>query len=801
MTSRLTVRILPSGPEKAFDGERPVVIGRDGAADVVVMHERASRRHAVIRPDGPTGWVLEDVSSNGTFSRGARITELSINGATVVHLGHPHEGVAVSLSTAASGRPAARPRGSSGTVPPPRGGASLGQFSSAYEPAVRTRIGRAEDNDIVLPDLLVSRHHAELRRTAAGFEIVDLGSSNGVFLDGVRISRRAPVPEGSVVSIGHHLFRLVGDRLEEYVDTGQVSFAAMDLQVRAGPKLLVDEVSFALDAGQLTAVLGPTGAGKSTLMRALIGSRPADRGSVLYNGRDLYTHFDELRYRIGYVPQDDLLHSQLTVRAALGYAAALRFPPDVAEGDRRQRVDEVMAELGLTQRADLVVSKLSGGQRKRTSVAIELLTRPSLLVLDEPTSGLDPGYEKSVMELLRALADGGRTVITVTHSVQSLERCDRILFLAPGGQTAFFGPPAEALPFFGLSEYADVFQSLDRSTPGRAKTAFAGSAADDRYVQTPLVESRRAAAAAPPAPSTPATVPRANFASQFFTLVRRYASVILNDRRNTAMLLLQAPVLGLLMLAVLGRDDLVPGHPGARGAAGTVLVALTLGSVYLGASNSVREIVKERAIVARELAVGASPLAYVLSKAVVLGALTVVQSLVLVLLGLARQGGPSAGALLPSGRLEIFIVVCLTGISAMALGLLVSALVSNADKALTILPVILFAQFLLTGALFKVDGTPVLSQVSYLTSARWGYSAAASTADLDEIEELGCNGAPSPLPGAHGGPSCDATHRHSPAVWLGDDLALIVITVASLGGAWRIVAPLGKPSRKRRTPL
>ncbi|MDE3206669.1 MAG: ATP-binding cassette domain-containing protein [Acidobacteriota bacterium] len=810
MTARLTVQVLPAGDELFFDGDRPVVIGRDRGADVVVSDERASRRHAVVRPDGDAGWVLEDHSSNGTFSSGERVAAVPVEGSMLVHLGDPQRGAAVRLAVAVgvaserawtahqppvrrSRRPIPMSESASGAGP---SRSELGEFSAAYEPATRVRIGRAADNDIVVADLLVSRHHAELRQGRRGYEIVDLGSANGVFVDGGRVARRAALAEGSIVSIGHHLFRLWQGRLEEYVDSGQVSFSALDLAVRAGSRRLLDDVSFILEAGQFLAVLGPTGAGKSTLMRALIGSRPADSGQVLYNGRDVYANYAELRNRIAYVPQDDLLHSQLTVRDALEYAAALRFPPDVSAGDRRQRVVEIMAELGLSERAGLVVDKLSGGQRKRTSVAIELLTRPSLLVLDEPTSGLDPGYEKSVMELLRSLADGGRTVITVTHSVQSLGMCDRILFLAPGGQTAFFGPPSEALDYFDQDEYADVFRVLDRSDPGQAKASFCGSEAESRYVRQPLAEQKRALAAETGA-GTPSTQPApppptADFRNQFATLVRRYVSVIVNDRRNTALLLLQAPVLGLLMMVVLGHGNLNTAAPTSRATAGSVLVALVLGSAYLGASNAVREIVKERSILARELSVGVSPLAYILSKAVVLGVLTVAQSLILVVLGVARQGGPQHGALFGSGRLELFLVVSMTGVSAMALGLLISALVSNGDKALTILPVVLFAQFVMTGAAFNLTHTPVLGQVSYLTSARWGYSGAASTVDLDAIQHLGCNGAPGP--GIRH--LCDATHRHSAGVWLGDELALAGLSAVMLAGAWRIIVPLGRPSRR-----
>ncbi|MHB1929139.1 MAG: ATP-binding cassette domain-containing protein, partial [Acidimicrobiales bacterium] len=370
-----------------------------------------------------------------------------------------------------------------------------------------------------------------------------------------------------------------------------------------------------------------------------------------------------MRNRIGYVPQDDVLHQQLTVREVLEYSAELRFPPDVAASDRHHRVEEVMAELGLTQRAGLSVSRLSGGQRKRASMAIELLTRPSLLVLDEPTSGLDPGYEKSVMHLLRDLADGGRTVVAVTHSTHSLERCDRLLVLAPGGQTAYFGPPTDALGWFSKPDYADVFQYLDQAPAGAAKAAFAGSPAEERYVVAPLAlpganlspgaaaggggargggagggGAGGGGAAWGGAAGSPEATKRAAWGRQFVTLTRRYVSVLTADRRNTLLLVLQAPVLGLLMMAVFGHDNLVAANPGSRLNAPTVLVGLILGATYLGASNSIREIVKERGILERDRAIGTSASAYVMSKVVVLGGITLVQAAILLAFGIARQG-------------------------------------------------------------------------------------------------------------------------------------------------------------------
>ena len=256
------------------------------------------------------------------------------------------------------------------------------------------------------------------------------------------------------MGIGPSTFRLSGSELQEFVDTGDVSLVARDLTVTLGNgKVLLDHVTFPLGERCLLGVIGPSGAGKSTLLGALTGMRPANGGSVLYDDRDLYAHYAELRHRIGLVPQENILHTQLTARRALRYAAELRFPRDTSKAERNRRVDEVLAELSLTPHAETRTDRLSGGQQKRVNVALELLTKPSLLFLDEPTSGLDPGLDKSVMEMMSGLANDGRTVIVVTHSVANLDICDRLLVLVPGGKVAYFGPPrgrAEALRQAGL---------------------------------------------------------------------------------------------------------------------------------------------------------------------------------------------------------------------------------------------------------------------------------------------------------------------------------------------------------------
>lgn len=368
---------------------------------------------------------------------------------------------------------------------------------AAFDAAGRTTIGRSASNDIVLPDLLVSRRHAEVRQVGGVPHLVDLGSTNGTYLNGRRINRAALTP-GDLVSIGHYEFSFDGRRLHEHIDTGPVSLSAERITVQFGAARIVNDVSFALEHGSLLGIIGPSGCGKSTLLKAVAGLLQASAGQVSYDGRDLYADYGELRYRIGMVPQDDVLHRQLTVRRALRFAASLRFADDVTRRERTARVDEVMATLGISGSARQRIDRLSGGQRKRTSVALELLTEPSMLCLDEPTSGLDPALDRDVMRELRGLADRGRTVLCVTHSVLHLDVCDRILVLCPGGTTAYFGPPAELLGFFEAEEYADVFAKVTRE-PQQWTVRYRESELYRRYVAEPIAAHR----ATPPRIETP----------------------------------------------------------------------------------------------------------------------------------------------------------------------------------------------------------------------------------------------------------------------------------------------------------
>lgn len=603
-----------------------------------------------------------------------------------------------------------------------------------------TRIGRALENELVVSDLQVSRHHAEFRSTPDGrSEIVDLGSHNGTYVNGEQLPQRGrrPIGPDDIIGIGHSTFRLVGDRLEEFVDTGEVSFSARHLTVKVdGGKIILDNVSFGVPEKSLVAVIGPSGSGKSTLLKALTGYRPADVGEVLYDNRNLYKQFAELRHRIGLVPQDDILHTQLTVTRALRYAAKLRFPGDTAEAERAARVDEVLRELKLDIHKEKRISSLSGGQRKRVSVALELLTKPSLIFLDEPTSGLDPGMDRDVMQLLRGLADDGRTVLVVTHSVAELALCDRLLVMAPGGGVAYFGPPEEALNFFGYDGWADIFSAFENYRDYDWKGRWQNSQHYQMYAADIDAVAPQAVTMQPPQMLRPSK-PQA-WMPQLWTLMRRYVSVLASDRFFIALTIVLPVVLGVVSMVIPAEFGLGYGPPKLNlinRDAGTIMLILAVGACFSGAANSVRELIKERVIYERERAVGLSRSAYVMSKVLVLGVITIFQGGVISAIGvLSRSKLPEEGVILSDlPAVELAIGVTTLGLTSMMVGLIISSLVKTSEMTMPLLVMFAIVQVVFTGVLFQLHGTPGVEQIAWLMPSRWAVAAMGSTADLNVL--------------------------------------------------------------------
>ncbi|WP_435770924.1 FHA domain-containing protein [Nocardioides sp. SYSU DS0651] len=783
------IQVQWAGNTRTFDGPR-VVIGRELDCDVPVADARASRHHAFLQvEDG--GWVVVDASSNGTYVAGQRITRLPLTGGPVsLHLGGP-VGEPVVVSVVAARQPAPPPyqppaqQGSSSRPVPPQASqqasqqpqpapqppkpSPAGEFwkqlpppqlpagadaQDAWRPAGvvppgqlphghsivlpqqvqagRTlTIGRDHANDIVLDDPLVSRHHARLEPPAAGNPAVlhDLGSFNGTFVDGRRLDGATALPVGAEVIFGNQTFRWDGQQLVASATTHEFTLYADGLtQVVAGGKRLIENVSFQLAPRSLTAVIGPSGAGKSTLLGALTGLRPASHGRVIWQGHDLYQHYDQLRFQIGLVPQQDILHPQLKVRQGLRFAAQLRLPPDTTAQEWDARVHHVAHQLQLGERLDnRIGTQLSGGQRKRVSIATELLTAPPLLFLDEPTSGLDPGLDLEVMKQLRGLADDGRVVMVVTHSVLALDVCDNVLVLAPGGRIAYFGPPSGVLAHFGKASYPEVFDLLDEPDLWQRIPV------PQHSVDTSSV-ARHSHAAAVPAP------PRQSVGRQLSTLVKRNLAVVLADRLLLGMLLLLPLVLG-------GLSRLVPGSNGlsldesrrettlpdgtvvenfATGEASQRLIVLIVAACLMGTALAIRELVGERPIFRREYAVGLSPGVYFTSKVLVLGTAAFVQGLVVTFL--ATVGLPGADGDL--GTVRVAVAIAALAFTMVVVGLALSALVTSTEQTMPALVGLVMLQLVLSGALFEIAGRPVLEQVAWLSPSRWAYAASASAMDL-----------------------------------------------------------------------
>ncbi|KUI20664.1 ABC transporter ATP-binding protein [Mycobacterium lehmannii] len=636
------------------------------------------------------------------------------------------------------------------------------------------KIGRATDNDIVVPDVLASRHHATLVPTAAGTEIIDNRSINGTFVNGARVES-ALLRDGDTVTIGNIDLVFSGGTLvrrsesEAATRTGGLEVHGVTWTIENN-KTLLDNISIAARPGTLTAVIGPSGAGKSTFARLVAGYTHPTTGTVTFEGHNVHAEYASLRSRIGMVPQDDVVHGQLTVRQALMYAAELRLPPDTTKADREQVVMQVLEELEMTNHLETRVDKLSGGQRKRASVALELLTGPSLLILDEPTSGLDPALDRQVMTMLRQLADAGRVVLVVTHSLTYLDVCDQVLLLAPGGKTAFYGPPSQIGPSMGSTNWADIFSSV-ASDP---------EAANERFL------SQHGPPPPPPPTEEPSDLGSPTSTSvrrQFSTIARRQVRLVVSDRGYFAFLMLLPFIMGVLSLSVPGDVGFGVPVPAIQGGPapnepGQILVMLNVGAIFMGTALTIRALIGERAIFRREQAVGLSTTAYLLAKVFVFTLFAIVQSAIVTAIAIIGKGwGPGAvesGALIGNRSIELFVDIAVTTVAAAMVGLALSALARSNEQIMPLLVVAIMSQLVFSGGMIPVTDRIVLDQMSWFTPARWGFAASASTIDLIRL-------VPGPLT-----PN-DRHWEHSAGTWLFDMGMLALISIGYTAFVrWRI---------------
>jgi ABC transport system ATP-binding/permease protein len=601
--------------------------------------------------------------------------------------------------------------------------------SSAAGTAGAMTIGRAAESDIVVSDVLASRQHATLVPTPLGTEIRD-NSINGTFVNGTRVGS-AILTEDDVVTIGNVDLVFRGGTLIERGDaatrTGGLEVRGVKYVVDNGKQLL-DDISLIARPGTLTAVIGGSGAGKSTLARLIAGYARPTTGSVSFEGHDIHAEYASLRSRIGMVPQDDVVHRQLPVNQALGYAAELRLPPDTSKADRAKVVAQVLEELDLTKHADTRVDKLSGGQRKRASVALELLTGPSLLILDEPTSGLDPALDHQVMTMLRQLADAGRVVIVVTHMLSYLDICDQLLLVAPGGKTAYCGPPDQIGEAMGTTNWAKIFTKVG-ADPEEANRRFLAQAEAQRRPHK-LVPDKA------DEPGDLGEPVHTSVRRQISTIARRQVRLVVSDRAYFVFLALLPFIMGALSLTVPGNTGFhVAGpHAGTPDESAQILSLLLPAAAFMGTALTIRDLVGERAIFQREQAVGLSTTAYLLAKTAVFCGFAILQSAITTMIVVVGKGAPTRGALvLGNATFELFATVAATCVASAILGLAISSLVRSSEQIMPLFVVSVMAQLVLCGGMVPVTGRLGLDQLSFAMPTRWGYAAAASTVDLRNL--------------------------------------------------------------------
>jgi ABC-type multidrug transport system ATPase subunit/pSer/pThr/pTyr-binding forkhead associated (FHA) protein len=748
-------------------------IGREKDCDVIFHSDTAtvSRRHAEIVFENDDYLLKDNKSFNGTLLNGQRIsTPLPLYHKDEIQLGLG--GPVLIFNSPERVPPAGASLAGQRSVHAIEGAKAAADLhktmvaSFGHTPNIRQHadepqlmmtvpfgdkdqltIGRAESNDIRIDGLQISNNHARLRRSGTDVVIEDLHSTNGVFINGTRVSKQVIRP-GDSAQIGSFVIRVdqtgnVGvfdSRSKIRIDVVNIS---RQLKGRHGVKInLLDGVSLSIEPNEFVGLLGPSGAGKSSLVEAMNGVRPARSGNVLINHLDVNRHFDSLKQSIGYVPQEDVIHRELSVYRTLYYVARLRLSRDVSRREIDQIVNEVMDVTGLTERRNVQVSRLSGGQRKRVSIAVELITKPSVIFLDEPTSGLDPATGDRIMRLFKQIAESGRTIVMTTHAMENVKLFDKIAILMRG-KLVFFGRPEDALKYLNAANFNELYAKLEEPVNEGVKQHgeknrsnledHAAAEWRQKFLATPqykqLIEEPL---------KQVGTLPRSGVRKrrrlgifgaiwQWMTLSRRYTEVLVKDKLNLFILFAQAPVIAFLTFIVMG----------ANRPRDFVYFVLTVVAIWFGTSVSAREIVREGPIYRRERMFNLGLIPYLFSKLLVLGVIVFLQC---VLLYLPLKFFHATGLMPMPGFLygiPQFWVMLLTAAVGIGTGLLVSSLVRTSRMATSLVPLILIPQILFAGLI----GVPYgLNRVVSMTiPAAWSFDTMKRFSSLETLEPEGAN--------------------------------------------------------------
>ncbi len=582
-------------------------------------------------------------------------------------------------------------------------------------------LGSGGGCDVILPPNGVGKKHAIISKIGNKISIKDDNSLNGTFVNGNKIPTTQDISLNNldVVVIGNSKLILYNNKLFYQIYKRGVQLDAIDIVKRVRIKFKTKEisshVSMHVKPSEFVAFVGGSGAGKSTFMKCISGVDTPTSGIVLLNGENLYENYESLKYNIGYVPQEDIVYSNLTLHDMLKYTAKLRMPENSTKKERTQRIKEVLEIVQLTEFENSYIRQLSGGQRKRASIATELIADPSLFFLDEPTSGLDPDTERSVMKTLQKMSKMGKTIILVTHNTLNLHLCDKVAFFGKGGHLCFYGKPQEALDFFGVDDFVDIYTLLNENM-------------EEWYEKFTAIYGKETVSHAEIKKRNKVPHKKKSFFKQLFTLIRRYIKLIANDVQQLILLFAQAPIVAVL-LTIVSTDDLYSSYDDTK----AILFSLGCASIWLGLMNSVQEICKEKVILQKEHMSDLKLSTYLLSKFIVQGLLAFIQATVMVFI-FQEIVGSSPHSILIDSYWDVQIICFLSILSSAALGLCISAIVKNSNIAMSIIPLILVPQLLFSGMLFKLEG--FADFISNFILCRWSVEGLGTSANLNDLTHI-----------------------------------------------------------------
>jgi pSer/pThr/pTyr-binding forkhead associated (FHA) protein/ABC-type multidrug transport system ATPase subunit len=721
-----------------------ILIGRIEQADLRLPESLpfVSKRHAEIRYT-PGKAILSDLNStNGTFLNSKRLepgTPVILPSGSVIRIGDEGLGISLGLTF----------------FDPSEGGSqaegyrAVGGASTQMTALRQVVIGRSPQCDIVLDGSAVSRMHARVQQIGDDFGLEDLGSLNGTYLNGARVTSLVRVAEGDVIEIGGFALTFRDGELKPYKSQGMrldVTGLTRSLARKRGSGLLLDDVSLTVLPGEFVVAIVDSEAAKSALLGALLGVQRAE-GDVRLNGRDLTRDFEALRTQLGYVPQGDILHPSLTVETALDYSARLRLPLDVSFTERWERIAAALDTVSMNAEAvkKSRLRDLSGWQRKCVSIAAELLAEPGLLYLDNATAGLDPGTESRMLHTLRHIADQGRTVVLIADAARDIPQADHVAFLVQG-RLVYFGPPRDALEFFAVNEFAAIYERLENRGEQWRQVFEKGKPANyEKYVLNRQKERsvHHASGAARPGFGLE------DFARQLVVLAQRSLKVLTSEAAMLVFLLLLFPLAALLQLAI-SSPDILTGDPAILAdplqaansmtasyipfpALNTFIFVMALEALLVGMYLPSNELIRERTIYLRERTYSLRVLPYLMSKVLIYALIAALQTALYLLVLSLGVDFPAHGLILPAW-MELFFTLFLTLMVGTSIGLVVSAVSRSSAVALSLLVILLFIQFFFAGGVFDLR-SGLARPLSYLTATRWAMTAVGVTIDVPRITQ------------------------------------------------------------------